>query len=166
MFRIWMLRAMIAATVLGALAATSRATPRKRRGVARVAVLRFAIIDRPDLFYAYSRFVTPDVTPPPRSAEAAAARAAPVATEATPTSALARRCAKCHGGPAPKAALAFDGQTSLTSETRLAAIRRVLADDPSRRMPPGESLPPEELGLVLQELATPAPAVAGAAKKQ
>lgn len=147
-----------------------RAARGKRRLATQVVVLRLAVIDRPEFFYAYSRFVTPEVLLPapapaaaapaakgaeaPAAAPATQAEEAPAAARTMPaSSALSRRCAACHGGAAPKGGLRIDGETPLPDEKRLAAIRRVLADEPRQRMPPNESLAPEELGLVLQELA-------------
>ncbi len=110
-------------------------------------VVRLAVIERPDLFYAYSRYADRNDDKPWH---------APAPLAALPTAgAIQRRCATCHGATAPKAGLSLGEPAALSAERRLAAIRRVLADDPRERMPPGEALSREELGQVLRELASP-----------
>lgn len=136
--------------------------PRKVRANVRTVVVRFAVIERPDLFYAYSRYVraAPAEAPIPIAQPdlVSAPQAAPLQPR---VSGLAARCARCHGGEAPKAGLMLDGRGAISAEARLAAIRRLLADDPRERMPPGEALSPAELGLLLQELAAPEAPAAG-----
>ena len=63
-----------------------------------------------------------------------------------------RKCAKCHGGPSPKAGLDLSKPAALTTKQRLAAVARVVSDDPEERMPKGGTLSPAEIGRVLQEL--------------
>ncbi len=63
-----------------------------------------------------------------------------------------QKCAKCHGGEAPKAGLDLSQATTLTTKQRLAAVARVVSDDPDERMPKGAALSPAEIGRVLQEL--------------
>jgi hypothetical protein len=64
---------------------------------------------------------------------------------------VTRRCAKCHSGDAPAAGL--DVSRDLSDLERLAAIGRLLADDPAKRMPKGIELDADERGLLIQELA-------------
>lgn len=61
-----------------------------------------------------------------------------------------QHCAKCHSGENAKAGLSLTGD--LPAEQRLGAIARLLDDDEARRMPKGETLEPETLGRIIQEL--------------
>ncbi len=67
-------------------------------------------------------------------------------------SAVVLKCAKCHSGEAPKAGLDLSKSAALTTKQRLAAVARVVSDDPEERMPKGSTLSPTEIGNVLQEL--------------
>jgi mono/diheme cytochrome c family protein len=72
---------------------------------------------------------------------------------ATTTGSLVRQhCAKCHTGEAAKGGLRLDAWTSLGSDQRLKMIRRVLSDDEATRMPKGQTLDPQVLGELIQEL--------------
>jgi cytochrome c553 len=71
------------------------------------------------------------------------------------TTLIAKSCAKCHSGPAPKAKLDLSSPAGLSADDRLRAIRAVLSDDETHRMPPPASdvkLSAEDLGKLLQEL--------------
>jgi hypothetical protein len=80
------------------------------------------------------------------------AREAPGGSVDRPSTAAAvvRRCASCHGGTAPEGGLFLDGRHELSASQITAAQRRVLAGE----MPPSETLSPEEIGNVLQDLLT------------
>ena len=80
-----------------------------------------------------------------------------VEAQAVPGSLVATYCAKCHNAEAAKR---VDLSGAIDAETRLAAIRRVLADDPAKRMPKGRELDAETLGLLIQELSTEPPEAA------
>jgi hypothetical protein len=74
---------------------------------------------------------------------------------ALPPTLVARSCSKCHSGPTPKGKLDLSDASKLAAADRLRAIRAVLADDETQRMPPvtsGVKLSAEELGKLLQEL--------------
>lgn len=65
-----------------------------------------------------------------------------------PAPLLSARCAQCHSGATPKAGLIIDGQTPLTSEQAIHAMRRITAGE----MPPKGALSPEEAGAAFTEL--------------
>jgi mono/diheme cytochrome c family protein len=69
-----------------------------------------------------------------------------------PSTLVRRSCVSCHGGAAPKAGLDLSNLAALSAGQRLKAVARVVSDEPARRMPPGKSLAPAEIGEVLQEL--------------
>lgn len=79
----------------------------------------------------------------------------PVEATAATSSLLTTHCAKCHSGENPKGNLSLTSLEALTCEDRLLAIQRVLHDDETKRMPKGQTLDPETLGRLIQELSTP-----------
>jgi hypothetical protein len=74
------------------------------------------------------------------------------ATSPLPISLVAGKCARCHGGSAPRGNLSLDNLATLDCETRLKAVRAVLSEKMPKGGPP---LSPEEAGKVLEELAGP-----------
>ncbi|MEX0713325.1 MAG: c-type cytochrome domain-containing protein [Pirellulales bacterium] len=86
-------------------------------------------------------------------AESAAARSSrPIASSPRPHSLVERNCLKCHGQASPAAGFTLSDARGLSAEQRLLAIRRLLDDDPARRMPKDSTLSAQELGELLQEL--------------
>lgn len=76
-------------------------------------------------------------------------------TAATGTTLVARNCVRCHSGAKPQAGLDLSDSTKLGADDRLRAIRAVLADDATKRMPPASAaikLSAEDTGKLLQEL--------------
>lgn len=75
---------------------------------------------------------------------------APPDAVATTGSLVASKCAKCHGLQLtqPKKGLFFDSGHTLDCKSSLAAVRAVMAG----KMPPGQSLSPEERSLLVDEL--------------
>ncbi|HKD36502.1 MAG TPA: hypothetical protein VKB78_06865 [Pirellulales bacterium] len=93
---------------------------------------------------------SPSVGSAAAAGPASAPRSAPqMATSLPPISIVAEKCAKCHGGSAPKADLSFENLAALDCESRLKAVRAVL----SQKMPKGgPPLSAEEAGKLLEEL--------------
>ena len=65
-----------------------------------------------------------------------------------PAPILAAKCAQCHSGATPKAGLVIDGQTPLTAEQAIHAMREITAGE----MPPKSPLSPDEAGAAFSEL--------------
>jgi len=63
-------------------------------------------------------------------------------------SAIARHCAKCHSGAAPKAGIVLDGVTSLACSQITSSLRAIASEE----MPKDHKLTPEQKGAVMQEL--------------
>ena len=148
-----MTRLVLLAAILGlpALATAGHCPKVRSRVVVQAQAVQYV---QPQSYYAVGQAAQEDAL-----AERIAARvlakleaAATVKTEAVSSLAM-QHCAKCHGGPEPKAGLDLSGD--LDCETRLHAIRMLLADDESKRMPKGKPLDAETLGLLIQEFATP-----------
>lgn len=86
-------------------------------------------------------------------AEGVTARSSrPIASSPRPHSLVERNCLKCHGQASPAAGFILSDPRRLSAEQRLLAIRRLLDDDPARRMPKDSTLSARELGELLQEL--------------
>ena len=68
---------------------------------------------------------------------------------------VVQTCVKCHSGAEAKKGFRVDQE--LSDADRLKAIRRLLADDPAKRMPKGGSLDAQTLGRLIQELARDPP---------
>ncbi len=60
-------------------------------------------------------------------------------------------CSKCHVGEEAKGAFSIEG---MDDSQRLHAIRMVLADDPTQRMPKNANIDADVRGLIIQELAS------------
>jgi hypothetical protein len=67
---------------------------------------------------------------------------------ASPKSAIAQHCSKCHSGAAPKAGIVFDGVTQLACSQITAALRSI-ADE---SMPKDHKVAAEVKGQIMQEL--------------
>lgn len=83
-----------------------------------------------------------------------------------PPSLIVQNCASCHNGTAavkPGIVTDFTNPTILNCEQRMAAIQRILADHPERRMPQGRTLDPQTIGLLIQELSRELPPSPGPA---
>lgn len=92
----------------------------------------------------------PQVPAPPVVGEPVQATSAATQGQEAPPTLVSQSCVKCHSGPTPKGKLDLSGE--LSPETRLKMIQRMLADDPTKRMPKGKLLEAQAIGLLIQEL--------------
>jgi len=76
----------------------------------------------------------------------------PVAAPFVAAPLVARICLDCHAGAAPKGGLSLERLSRVPLAERLAAIRRVLSEDPAARMPPAGRLSAQERLGLLREL--------------
>ena len=102
-----------------------------------------AVIARPAVFYGVSRYA---------EAQPLASRPVPGPVQASRDSLIQQACGACHGGATPEAGFDLDDLGDLTPPKRLAAIARIVSDDPRTRMPPDRALTPAEIPALLREL--------------
>jgi len=102
-------------------------------------------------------------------AELAALEAGGDVEEQSPAPSLvAQACAKCHNANPTAAGVVtdFSNLDALTCEQRLLAIGRILSNDPARRMPNGQTLDAQTIGLLIQELSQPGDPAPGPAPNE
>lgn len=69
-------------------------------------------------------------------------------TQANTQSAMVTHCAKCHSGATPKGGIVYDGQTNLTGDQIVEALKSVLDGS----MPKDHKLPDESKGPLMEAL--------------
>lgn len=160
----WLLLALGAAALVTG-SSTSRAAPPRGRPALRGAprqvivapggfiVTQFAVpVAVPVAPQAYFAYPPLPPAPPISAAEASGMQAADVESDVAGADLVRQQCGACHAAESPRGGFQLRNPAELTDAERVSAVRRLLDDDPGRRMPKGRELTSRELGQLIHAL--------------